>query len=204
MGFSFTDAKENLVSVLQSEQLTEDGRKNVQEVIDLFDKVVKRKEDKDRVFAMGVKLTNESGVSGLPRLFSACQSLFGSVPKQYELAVEDLETTQRLQEDILHSLELDKDVDFEQAGKDLNAIRQHRRHAKDYIELTKPIWELAKKHEGILNELAQVQGHVRQVKEKHAARVYTPRELSSLAVAFKLASAPKEEEGAKGMVLQKE
>ncbi|WP_460271617.1 hypothetical protein [Bacillus sp. NEAU-Y102] len=187
---------------MQTAQLTEDERKKLQEVIDMFDAGIKKNEDKDAAFAMGLKLTNAAGTSGFQKLFDACRTLFGSVPKQYESALADLEATQGLQEDILHALELLKDVDFDKAGKDLNIIRQHRRHAKDYMEITEPIWKLSQRYPGILNEIAQIQGHVKKVKEKHEARTYTPRELSSLAIAFQLADSIKEED--KNVVLQKQ
>ena len=201
MGLDFREARVHVLDVMQTARLNEDERKKLQEVMDMFDTGIKKHDDKDKAYAMGLKLTNAAGTSGFPKLFDACRTIFGSIPKQYESAKEDLVTTQGLQEDILHSLELLKDVDFEQAGEDLTVIRRHRRHAKDYMEITKPIWELAQKYPGILNEVAQIQGHVKKVQNMHAARTYTPRELTALATAFKLADSIQEED--KNEVLQK-
>lgn len=80
-------------------------------------------------------------------------------------------------QDILHSLELEKHEykEYAKLGKELKAIRQYRRKAKDTIELTWPIVEWIEQHKSEIKSLENLLGVVRKAEKKMDNRIYIPK-----------------------------
>lgn len=83
----------------------------------------------------------------------------------------------KLLQDILHKLELD-DLKYSERAKlatQLKNSRKNRRRAKDTIEFAEPILEWLENNKKPVEQLKQVLGKLRKIKELQETRQYTPR-----------------------------
>lgn len=96
---------------------------------------------------------------------------------EYGMAQADEKESNDETQDILHSLELEKHEykEYAKLGKELKAIRQYRRKAKDTIELTWPIVEWIEQHKSEIKSLENLLGVVRKAEKKMDNRIYIPK-----------------------------
>lgn len=90
---------------------------------------------------------------------------------------EHLVYEDKLLQDILHKLELD-DLKYSERAKlatQLKNSRKNRRKAKDTIEFAEPILEWLENNKKPVEQLKQVLGKLRKIKELQETRQYTPR-----------------------------
>lgn len=101
--------------------------------------------------------------------------------KDYDWYKEEMLRLDRLTQDYLHKLELEK-LDRNQRAKigtALSKCRRERRVAKDAMELLSPLVEFAldETNQKALNRLKMVLGKIRKTEKDMKTRVYYPREL---------------------------
>ncbi len=102
-----------------------------------------------------------------------------SCNREYRFCKEQIETEDKLTQDLLHHLELNKTSSKErnQIAKELTRARQNRRYYKDRAEEIEPLVTFFETIQNIkvMNQLPQVLGAVRKAEKRHENRTYTPR-----------------------------
>jgi hypothetical protein len=101
----------------------------------------------------------------------------------YNYCTNRLEECDKLTQDLLHKLELDKltTVDKNKIATQLKYCRQDRRYYKDRVEELKPFMTLfngddhSTIHNKFINKLQNALGQTRKVEEYHNNRTYNPR-----------------------------
>jgi dsDNA-specific endonuclease/ATPase MutS2 len=104
----------------------------------------------------------------------------------YEEACNNLEKTQRIQNDLLHAVEL-LDLSEEEllkTVKELHAVRRVRREAKDFTEIMLPLYDLACKYQPIVKEFSSALSEMQKIAKGKETRSYKVREKVSLADKF--------------------
>jgi dsDNA-specific endonuclease/ATPase MutS2 len=104
----------------------------------------------------------------------------------YEEACNNLEKTQRIQNDLLHAVEL-LDLSEEEllnTVKELHAVRRVRREAKDFTEIMLPLYDLACKYQPIVKEFSSTLSEMQKIAKGKESRSYKVREKVSLADKF--------------------
>lgn len=98
-----------------------------------------------------------------------------------EVRRRNLETT-----DIMHAIELTDPTDEQllEFGRELKEITKYRRIAKNFIELSEPIIGFIEKHPAAFEDLKKVQSEIQKTENVIKNRTYTPREKTSMEVAF--------------------
>lgn len=100
-----------------------------------------------------------------------------SAEENNRMSKEQLVYEDKLLQDILHKLELE-DLNYSERAKlatQLKNSRKNRRKAKDTIEFTDAILEWLENNKKPVEQLKQVLGKLRKIKEVQGARQYTPR-----------------------------
>ena len=99
--------------------------------------------------------------------------------KLYNLYSEKLTTQDKLTQDLLHSLELDKltDNDKRKLATKLRTCRKDRRYYKDRIEELEPLIQVFKESSNrvFLNSLSGALNKVRNAERYHKNRTYVPK-----------------------------
>lgn len=97
--------------------------------------------------------------------------------QRYHIAEADEQETNGETQDILHSLELEEHDYHEYArlSKQLKAIRQRRRTAKDAMAVLLPVLEWAEENRAVIKSLERLLGAVRKEEKNTEGRIYTPR-----------------------------
>lgn len=95
----------------------------------------------------------------------------------YHIAESDEQEANGETQDILHSLELeDHDYhEYARLSKQLKAIRQRRRTAKDMMAVLLPVLEWAEENHAVIKSLERLLGAVRKEEKNTEGRIYTPR-----------------------------
>lgn len=112
--------------------------------------------------------------------FSVCISNFCSMIKEaksdYEWNYEEVNRLDRLTQDYLHKLELDKLSYGERAkiATQLAKCRQLRRESKDTVEILQPFIEFIETEKGgqMMNLIKETLGKTRKVEERMGTRTY--------------------------------
>jgi hypothetical protein len=105
----------------------------------------------------------------------------------YEEAKQEIITYQRVQQDILHALELTdlSEVELVKLMKELQEIRIYRRQAKNFVESVEPLVTFARNNKAMIKELGKVHGELTKIIQTISDRKYYVREKKTLADAFK-------------------
>lgn len=96
---------------------------------------------------------------------------------QYRMAIADEQDANNATQDILHSIELDGNGDFDllRLTKVLHTVRCNRRSAKNTIAELQPIVDWANQNKQTLDQLGRVLGLMRKEYRKASTRIYAPR-----------------------------
>lgn len=124
--------------------------------------------------------TKEKAKPLSPRISEVC-SLFSEAVKTYQWSLEELTMSEKLTQDLLHSLELG-DLDYRKRARvatQLRKCRQQRRVYKDTVEIYAPLVEHLESETGkrFVNLLKEVLGKTRKSEERTEGRIYFPRVL---------------------------
>lgn len=115
-------------------------------------------------------------ISGKLKVFL---DLIADVKKEYSLAEEHVIQEDKITQDLLHKLEIEKTTAKERGriATDLKVSRQTRRYYKDRIEEMTPLYEFLtdSNNAKVLNNLTQVLGKIRKAERYHETRTYKPR-----------------------------
>ncbi len=100
--------------------------------------------------------------------------LFRRAKTELNMANEDLKYCDDKTQDYLHELELVEHTYHERGriAKELAALRQKRRAAKDMIELATPVVNWAAQNKSAIESLQRVLGEMRKIDERQLTRVY--------------------------------
>lgn len=112
--------------------------------------------------------------------FSVCISNFCTMVKEvksdYEWNCEEVNRLDRLTQDYLHKLELDRLSYGERAkiATQLAKCRQLRRESKDTVEILQPFIEFIETEKGgqMMNLMKETLGKIRKVEERMGTRTY--------------------------------
>lgn len=97
--------------------------------------------------------------------------------QRYHMAEADEQEASDATQDILHDIELqDHDYhEFARLSKELKAIRQKRRAAKDTMSETLPVLEWLDANRPVIKGIERLLGNVRKVEKNTENRIYTPK-----------------------------
>lgn len=97
--------------------------------------------------------------------------------EENRMSREDVAYEDKYLQDILHKFELDEMKYPERAklATELKNSRKNRRIGKDTVEITEPILAWADENKRAIEQLKQLLGRVRKIKEGHLNRKYKPR-----------------------------
>ncbi len=114
----------------------------------------------------------------------------------YEYSENAMNDADAATQDLLHQIELGSYADRRKFATKLAQVRKTRRAYKDYIEITKPLYDLINRHDfiKIQRELEQILGQVRK-QEKWIlgqGRSYRPRIIKDLTIKLTEQTADKE------------
>lgn len=103
--------------------------------------------------------------------------------KDYTWNYEEVHRMDKLTQDYLHKLELEK-MDYKERAKiatQLSRCRQKRRECKDTVEILEPLVQFLDTDKGktLFNLMREVLGKTRKVEERMETRIYVPRVLNS-------------------------
>lgn len=118
------------------------------------------------------------------------------VTKLYQDAQKEVDFLEKETQDILHALELIGDMSEEEEKeltRQLKAVRQQRRVAKNFVELAQPMVFFVQENKETVSKLNKLHGSVVQVQNKLERRTYTPRSATALEEAFARANKKAEE-----------
>lgn len=118
------------------------------------------------------------------------------VTKLYQDAQKEVDFLEKETQDILHALELIEDMSEEEEKeltRQLKAVRQQRRVAKNFVELAQPMVFFVQENKETVSKLNKLHGSVVQVQNKLERRTYTPRSATALEEAFARANKKAEE-----------
>lgn len=168
--------------------ITDKHTRDLQVVIDtlhgMLTKSERRKQENDMLMERSLSPIGTARNDAVTKLIQYIATAWESIPKQYQAASEDYERTSGVVQDILHELEFLPDVDYDAKGREITAVRRHRREAENYMELVEPLVDLVGRYPHLSKELRQVISTITKTKEIQSKRKYTPRELTALALAF--------------------
>lgn len=127
-----------------------------------------------------MKKRNEPKFS--PYISEFCSMLENS-QKDYTWNYEEVHRMDKLTQDYLHKLELEK-MDYKERAKiatQLSRCRQKRRECKDTVEILEPLVQFLDTDKGktLFNLMREVLGKTRKVEERMETRIYVPRVLNS-------------------------
>lgn len=149
--------------------------------------------EKDKQTKKKYKLRYSYGKASPRELVQNALNAFSQSVALYEEANSNVEYCQRAIQDILHAMELleASDKQLIEWARELKELRLIRREAKDFAELSQPLYQFAQKHKSIGKELGQIHGEVNKLYTKMDNRSYKVREKTSLAEAFEQAESLK-------------
>lgn len=110
------------------------------------------------------------------------------IPTLYKQATEEVNRCDKQIMDILHYLELIKDLSDDEIlnqGYKLIDIRRRRRKAKDFIKITEELVQLIQDNQRFFNLLNNVKGKIKTIKDLASKRSYVPRVETNMESAFK-------------------
>ncbi|QIA28630.1 hypothetical protein [Phage f2b1] len=119
------------------------------------------------------------------------------VTKLYEDAQKEVDFLEKETQDLLHAIELLEDISEEEEKeltRQLRAVRQQRRVAKNFVELAQPMVFFVQENKAMVNKLHKLHSSVIQVQNKLERRTYTPRSATALELAFEKANQKVREE----------
>lgn len=192
MGIQLVDAISALeVLKVRGKVVSEQQKKNLNEIIEMLTRMHEKAEKRDRenadIVKRGLSPIGEGRNNAIEKLLNFVSATWMNMPKMYETAKEDYERTSGIVQDILHELEFLPNADFEALGRELSAVRRHRREAENYAELVEPIVKVIDRYPNLSGELRKAQSEFNKIRDKQSNRKYTPRELTGLALAFQMA-----------------
>lgn len=99
--------------------------------------------------------------------------------EEYNLNLQGLDEEQKITQDILHKLELEK-LEYKEQCKLMTILkknRRNRRRYKDAIEELQPLIDFFNSSEGnkLLKKMNDVLGSIRKVENYHNRRIYIPK-----------------------------
>lgn len=99
--------------------------------------------------------------------------------EEYNLNLQGLDEEQKITQDILHKLELEK-LEYKEQCKLMTILkknRRNRRRHKDAIEELQPLIDFFNSSEGnkLLKKMNDVLGSIRKVENYHNRRIYIPK-----------------------------
>jgi valyl-tRNA synthetase len=173
---------ESIFNYLSDIDGLEDKAKRLQEI---FMPIIENEKGKEFKRKLDVKISWKNFVPHR-EVSKAITALTNSI-SLYEEAKQEILTYQRVQQDILHALELTdlSEVELVKLMKELQEIRIYRRQAKNFMESVEPLVKFANNHKSTLKELGKVQGELNKITQSINERQYYVREKKALADAFK-------------------
>lgn len=99
--------------------------------------------------------------------------------EEYNLNLQGLDEEQKITQDILHKLELEK-LEYKEQCKLMTILKKNRRNRrkyKDTIEELQPLIDFFNSSEGnkLLKKMNDVLGSIRRVENYHNRRIYIPK-----------------------------
>lgn len=131
------------------------------------------------------------------RELTLLNSTFGALETLRRESYDEVGICDRTQNDLLHAIEFLTPNEEEKLlglSKDLKEIREMRRSAKDFNEITQPLASFVARNKRFVTELKQVFKETREVQDRLDQRTYTPRELTTMEQAFAEALTTEESE----------
>lgn len=97
--------------------------------------------------------------------------------QKFNMAAADEQEANDETQDILHSLELQEHDyhEFARLSKDLKAVRQKRRAAKDAMNEMTPVLAWIDDNRAVIKSMERLLGEVRKAEKLTESRIYTPR-----------------------------
>ncbi|PGT89876.1 hypothetical protein [Bacillus thuringiensis] len=161
---------------------------DLQDVIDMLNGMLKkterRQEENKLLMERSLSPVGTARNDAITKVLQFVSASWENIPKQYQMASDDYERTSGVVQDILHELEFLPDVDYDKKGREITAVRRHRREVENYMELVEPLVQLMERYPNLARETRQVISKIDQTQDKQSKRKYAPRELTALALAF--------------------
>lgn len=169
----------------QSQRNQDDIETIIEAITPFLKSVIKRHEDRNR----GIS----SDLDGLNPVHEAVKFLssISKIQGGYGQFETDLSFLDGEYNDINHAVEFLGDEDelkLMEFAKMMQRNRKDRRHVKNILEASKPLRDLLQKYSDLQKEAQKVLNETRKIVESQNNRTYTPRELTTLAGAFKEAN----------------
>lgn len=174
-----------------SAQTKDELREIYGELKPVYEKQLRRDQAKE----LGFQTHYNSSINHIEKDATTCLNVFNSFGSKFKEVEDELKVLQATQEDILHALEFlsDEEIDKEKLVDDLTTVRKQRRIAKDYLELSKPLYEIVTSYTGLRTDMKDAVNEIRKVKQYQSNRMYTPRKLTGLEEAFRKAEDKRDE-----------
>lgn len=164
------------------------NKEDLERLLELFVPLAEKERLKEYKESIGIKWSWNS-FHPKNRLQDVINTLTSVVNHHQEAKIEE-DVYEKETQDLLHAIEITDPTDEEllEYGKDLQAIRQKRRNAKDFMEVAAPLFHYSTKNRHVIKELRQVLAEMTRVMEGLENRTYKTREKTSLQEAFDRAS----------------
>lgn len=124
-----------------------------------------------------LKENKESTINEISDHLDVFLTFLRNCEQDYRIALQSEQEANGETSDILHMLEFeDKDYhSMARMSKELKAIRQNRRKAKDKMNVLSPIVEWIGNNKDVIKTLERLLGTVRSAEKDTENRFYTPR-----------------------------
>lgn len=124
-----------------------------------------------------MKENKESTINEISDHLDAFLTFLRNCEQDYRIALQSEQEANGETQDILHMLEFEEKDHHSMAriSKDLKAIRQNRRKAKDKMNVLSPIIDWIDENKENIKTLERLLGAVRKVEKDTENRFYTPR-----------------------------